>query len=242
MFAPNQLKNFEPFSTAHLIVISIMILTILLIYMSRNELRRNKTAKQVIRWGIFTILVLSEASYQIWSFVNDVWDPRWHLPLQLCSISSFAILFLLWKPSEARFQIVYFFALIPPFLAILTPDLLYGTPHYRFFQFFIHHITLVTAVFFYLIVEKYRLKRFAVPKAALSINLLALPISYLNKQIGANYMFLEGPPAAKTPLNWFGEGFWYILNLEIVMVVTFTLTYMPFPFIRKRKTDLKASR
>ncbi|WP_408009358.1 TIGR02206 family membrane protein [Pseudalkalibacillus sp. A8] len=234
MFAPDQLKDFEPFSTAHLIVISILFFTILLIYMFRRELRGNKTAKQVVRWGIFTILVLSEGSYQIWSLANDVWDPRWHLPLQLCSISSFAILFLLLKPSEARFQIVYFFALIPPFLAVLTPDLLYGSPHYRFFQFFIHHITLVAAVFFYLIVEKYRPDRFSVLKAALFINVLAVPISYLNKQLGSNYMFLEGPPGTNTPLSWFGEGFWYILNLEIVMVLTFTMTYLPFVLTRKR--------
>ncbi|WP_261134861.1 TIGR02206 family membrane protein [Bacillus sp. Marseille-Q3570] len=237
MFAPDRLQDFQLFSTAHLVFICVMFFTILLIFMFRKELRRNKSTKQAIRWGFLAILILSEGSYQLWSLAHGIWNPRWHLPLQLCSISAFAIIYLLLKPSEERFQVVYFMALIPPFLAVLTPDLLYGNPHYRFFQFFIHHITLLAAVFFYLIVEKYRPKRFAILKAALFINLLALPISYLNKKIGANYMFLEGPPVTSTPLSWFGEGLWYIVNLEIVMIVTFTLTYLPFVLAkRQRKT------
>lgn len=228
LFHPEQHKDFLLFSPEHLMMIGLLIAVGIALTFLRNPIRKRPTLKLFIRWGFFTILLFGNVGYQAWSIVHAVWDARINLPFQLCSISSLVVLFFLLKPTESRFQIVYFIALIPPSLAVLTPDLLYGSPHYRFYQFFIFHITLVTTVLYYLIVEKYEPRFVSVLKAFAFINLLALPIGFLNKYLGSNYLFLEGPPASDTLLSLFGNGFWYLINLEVVMLLTFFLTYLPF--------------
>ncbi|MCF6139248.1 TIGR02206 family membrane protein [Pseudalkalibacillus berkeleyi] len=228
VFQPEHQKNFIIFSMSHLFMIALMFLVILTFIVFRQSLRSNGKVRYMIRWGFFSVLILSEASYQIWSVVHAVWDPRFQLPLQLCSISSFVVLYFLLKPTPSRFQLVYFIALLPPLLAIITPDLLYNSPHYRFFQFFIHHISLVSVVFFYIIVEKFRPKFKSILIAFMFINLIALPISFVNQSIGSNYMFLEGPPSSNTLLSLFGTGYSYLIKLEIVTITAFFLTYVPF--------------
>ncbi|WP_349409425.1 TIGR02206 family membrane protein [Pseudalkalibacillus sp. SCS-8] len=227
-FYPELYRNFTLFSTSHFIMISVLTILIVTLFLFGSRIRKNTKYQHHIRWTLFTVLVLSELSYQLWSLMNGVWDLRIHLPFHLCSISSLAILYFLLKPNESRFQLVYFIAFLPPVLAIVTPDLLYGYPHYRFFQFFIHHMTLVVTVFYAILILRLRPKFASIFKAVFFINILALPLHYLNRSIGSNYLFLEGPPASDTLLSWFGTGYWYIINLEIVMFVAFLITYLPF--------------
>ncbi|MGM7703396.1 YwaF family protein [Pseudalkalibacillus sp. Hm43] len=233
LFHPERYKDFTLFSTEHLLMIGLLFVVGLVLVFSRDAIRKRPTVQQYIRWGFFTILLVGNVGYQAWSIWHAVWDARINLPFQLCSISSLVVLFFLLKPTESRFQIVYFIALIPPSLAVLTPDLLYGSPHYRFFQFFIFHITLVATVLYYLIVDKYEPRFVSVLKAFVFINILAVPLGFLNNYLGSNYLFLEGPPAADTLLSLFGSGYWYLINLEIVMLLTFFLTYLPFYLKRK---------
>lgn len=233
IFHPEHYKDFLLFSTEHLVMISLLIIITLALVVFREPIRNSLFLKRFFRWGFFIILLIGNVGYQLWSIVHAVWDPRFNLPFQLCSISSLVVLYFLLKPTESRFQLVYFIALIPPSLAILTPDLLYGSPHYRFFQFFIFHITLVTTVLYYLIIERYQPRFVSVLKAFIFINVLALPIGMVNNYLGSNYLFLEGPPASDTLLSLFGNGFWYLVNLEIVMLITFFLTYLPFYIKRK---------
>lgn len=215
-------------------MLGVFVVFIMMIFLFRGKIRASKLVLSIFRWSFFSILVLSEVTFQIWCFSYGVWDPTIHIPVQLCSISTFLAIIFLIKPTEGAYGILYFIAFIPPVLALITPDLDYGFPHYRFLKFFLQHMTMPLTVLFYAIVLHYRPTFSAIWKSVLLVNVLAVPIAFLNQKIGSNYMFLEGPPIANTPLNWFGDGGWtYILSLELVMLVVFTVTYIPFIFLKK---------
>ncbi|WLD93905.1 TIGR02206 family membrane protein [Alkalihalobacillus sp. AL-G] len=234
VFSPEMLVNFQLFSAGHFAMLGLFVVLLASIIFFRAKIRTSSLTQNLFRWTFLTILVLSEVTFQIWCFRYGVWDPTIHIPVQLCSISTFLAIYFLLKPSAERFEFLYYIALIPPLLAIITPDLLYGFPHYRFSKFFLQHIALPLTVLFYAIVQGYRPTFTAIWKSALLINVLALPIALLNEKIGSNYMFLEGPPITNTPLSWFGDGGWmYILSLAVVTIVVFIVTYLPFVFIRK---------
>jgi hypothetical integral membrane protein (TIGR02206 family) len=233
-FSPDRLTNFQLFSTGHLVMLVLFVVLLIAIILFRDKIRTSPRALSIFHWSFFSILVLSEVSFQIWCFSYGVWDQTIHIPVQLCSISTFLAIIFLIKPTEGAYGILYFIAFMPPVLALITPDLEYGFPHYRFLKFFLQHMTMPLTVLFYAIVQNYRPAFSAIWKSVILVNVLALPIAFLNQKIGSNYMFLEGPPIANTPLSWFGDGGWtYILSLELVMLVVFTVTYIPFIFLKK---------
>ncbi|MGD6802957.1 TIGR02206 family membrane protein [Rossellomorea aquimaris] len=237
MLIPGEMTDFQMFSVTHIVVLSLffgLMLTFVL-------LKKDKLPKGI---GIclLTILIGSEISYQIWAVTYEVWDARFFLPLQLCSFSTFFGIYLFWKRNKTVFYFYYYIGLFPPILALITPDLIYDFPHYRFFKFFLHHMAIPLMTVYLYKTKEYTLPLNSIWQGMLMLNIMILPIYILNVFLGSNYFFLNGPPEGNTALSLFGSGIQYYVNLEIAALIIFFVSFLicrGAVFISKSRTPFE---
>lgn len=121
--------------------------------------------------------------------------------------------------------------------ALLTPELFYDFPHFRYFHFFIAHISIVLASAYLVFVVKYQPTFQSVWKAMLALNLIAIFVFLINVATGGNYMFLARKPSNPSLIDYLGDYPWYLLSLELVAFILFFILYSVFPiynYIKQR--------
>ncbi|RFB17349.1 TIGR02206 family membrane protein [Bacillus sp. HNG] len=231
MFSAEGMQTFELFSTSHIVTLFLFLLLTILLVVSRRKLRPYRS---IIKWTFFGILVASEVSHQIWLITTNQWEVG-ELPLHLCSISTFICIFLFLKPSNNAFYLVFFTGLLPPILSTVTPELFHEFPHYRFLKYFLHHATITWSVLYFILFEGYRVPRKAVGTTFLLLNIIAVPIFFINLLLDTNYFYLANPTESTTILSYFGSGIKYYVTLEIAGIIVFFITYLPMALLMKKE-------
>ncbi|RXT02330.1 TIGR02206 family membrane protein [Ammoniphilus sp. CFH 90114] len=224
---------FSMFSMSHWTVLFGFFALILLLYRYRDEINKSSKAYSLIRYGLAVILILTELTLNIWYYANAIWDPGSTLPFQLCSITLFLCIFMLFTKSYKLYEIAYFTGLGGAGQAMLTPELFYPFPHYRFLHFFIAHMAIILACLFMTWVEGYRPTWKSIWKTFGLLNVYMVVVFGINKWTGGNYLFLAYKPANPSLLDFLGPYPWYIVSLEFVALALFFLLYAPFLFRRK---------
>ncbi len=233
MFSVTEMRTFELFSVPHITVLLMFVaISVFLIY-GRRLL---KPYQLIIKWKLFGILVLSEVSWHIWLVATGQWEVG-DLPLQLCSVSTFIAIYLFLKPNRKIFYLLFFIGFLPPILSMVTPEMFYQFPHYRFLKYFLHHAAIAWSVLYFIVYEGYRVPRKAVWTGFVMVNLLALPIFFLNILLDTNFFYLANPTESKTILSFFGSSYMYYINLEIAALVVFYITYLPMGMLMKRERE-----
>ncbi len=188
--------------------------------------------KSTIRYTLAIFLLASELSLYIWYLKTGVWDPVDSLPFQLCSISLFLSIIMLLTRNLFLFEITYFLGIGGAMQAMLTPELAYDFPQYRYFHFFLAHIAIILASLYMAWFENCRPTIKSMWKAFTALNVIAVVVFFINKATGGNYMFLARKPINPSLIDFLGPYPWYILSLEIVALFMFFILYLPF--IRKK--------
>lgn len=225
---------FTLFGTSHLVVLVIYLLLAFILLYFRREIRSHHSLFQSIRWILFTQLIASEVFYQLWTFTHGIWLDN--LPFHLCGVAGIvgAIALLTWNKN--MITIAFFIGLFPALMALITPDLQYDIPNFRYFKFFIHHISISLTSLFLAVTSPagtITLKRMLQTYLYLVIYAFFIGL-VINPWLDANYLFLARPPASASPLDWFGSGIWYILNLGLVALIVFFLQYHAHRFVEKQ--------
>lgn len=232
----------EPFrflSASHLIAVGILVCLILILFVSRSLIQRQPYLKKMIRYTLLTLLILSEISLELWYVQQGIWNPARHLPLELCSITLLLSIIMLITRSRALYSILFFAGIVGALLAILTPNLGYGFPHFRFIQFFMAHYAIILAALYMTWIESYRPQWRSIGYTMLALNVIALAVGLINYLIGSNYMFLMRKPSTPSVLDWFGPHPTYLIVEELFALLIFTGMYVIFfylPDLRRRKT------
>lgn len=231
MFSVTEMRDFTFLSMPHIVTLVLFFLTCFLFVYYRKKLQSYQV---IIKWTLFSILLVCEVSYHLWRVLTDQWEVA-DLPIQVCSLSTFIALFLFFKNNKKVFNLLYFIGIIPPILSMVTPDIVYQFPHYRFLKYFIHHSAIPIAVLYFILFEGYRVPKKAVLSSFLILNIIAVPVFFLNIILDTNFFFLANPSETKTLLWFFGSGIMYYINLEIVAIVVFILTYIPMGVLLKKE-------
>jgi len=231
VFSAEKMQTFELFSATHLVTLLIFVVLSIFLITARRNLRPYQST---VKWTFFSILVASEVSHQIWLVSTNQWEIG-SLPLHLCSISTFICIYLFLKPSKKAFYLVFFTGLLPPILSMVTPELLYQFPHYRFLKYFLHHATIAWSVLYFIVFEGYRVPRKAVGTAFLLLNIIAVPIFLINILLNTNFFYLADPTETTTILSFFGSGITYYLTLEVAGIAVFLLTYLPMAILMTKE-------
>ncbi|MCM3091607.1 MULTISPECIES: YwaF family protein [unclassified Cytobacillus] len=223
---------FMVLSAPHISMLVLFTALSALLFIFRKELFR---LDKLIRLSMFLMLFTLELLYHAWLYHGGEWDISFTLPLQLCSISLVLSLLLLASKSKAIFQIVYYLGVTGAFMAILTPELFLGFPHFRYFQFFITHNLIIWTCLYFVLVHQFKPTGIGLFQSFVFLNLCASAAFFANKLTGGNYMFLSQKPENNTLLDYLGPYPYYIITLEITALFLFSLLLLPFKMIGKNK-------
>jgi hypothetical integral membrane protein (TIGR02206 family) len=231
---------FELFSASHIMALLIIILINFLIYIFREKIKNDKVDR-IFRYTLAGVLIFQEISYNIWhAYIGD-WSIGTTLPLHLCGISVVLSAVLLLTKKYSLYEVIFFWGVGGATQALLTPDIgIYGFPHYRFFQFFISHGSIVTACLYATFVFGYRPRLKSIWRAIVALNIYMVFIAALNTITGGNYLFICRKPATASLMDFLGPWPWYILSLEGLGLVIFFIVYIPFAikdYTNKKRID-----
>jgi len=230
------IKPFHLFSTSHILTI-ITILSYIIV--TTIFLKKDKFSKyrKKYRYFLFAVIVIEEIMFKLWRLLIEQTPLSANLSLDLCGITIIFLAIMLINKSEKIFEITYFWGLAGATQAILTPDMgQYGFPHFRFLQFFLSHGLILAVIVYFLIVERFKLRKGSIKRAFLITNAYAAIIGVVNYLLDTNYLFLARKPSTPSILDYLGPWPWYILSLEVIALLSFFIVYLPFVIAGVSKT------
>ncbi len=197
--------------------------------------RRLSLGTSRLRLGFAAVLLLDSVLwYGYLAAIGQLTFPG-ALPLDLCDITLFLVIIVLFNLHPAIFDLAYYGALAGTSMALLTPDLWESFPSLSTVQFFAAHSLAVTAVLYLVWSGQARPRPGSVARAMLALNLFAAFDFTFDSIFKTNYMYLRAKPENLSLLNVLGPWPWYILTSEAVALALFLLLYRPFrPSSRKR--------
>ena len=152
------------------------------------------------------------------------------LPFNMCNYTLILAGIMMITRSKKIFPLVYFWS-IGAIFALATPDVFIAFPNPQNISFFLTHIYIYVSMGYAIKYFGFKINFTDFKKAFIYINMIMFVLFFLNLLIGSNYMFLRYP-APKSPMEILGPWPYYIIGLEVSMLILFTLFYLPF---RKRK-------
>lgn len=222
---------FSLFSTSHISAIFILCVSVAILWYMKNQLKVVRNVG-VIEKSFAITLVIADMGYYLWLIFTDRWNIQDSLPLELCSISLVLAVILLWTGNRHLYDIVFYAGIGGALQAIITPVLDIDFPHFRYFHFFFTHIGIIVTALYFTWIKDYRPTFKGILKTLLILNLLLPGIFIINRLTEGNYMFLQRKPTNGSLLDFLGPYPWYILSLEGVAFLTFSILWLIF---RKRK-------
>ncbi|HEY2494796.1 MAG TPA: TIGR02206 family membrane protein [Paenibacillus sp.] len=220
--------RFQVFSTSHWISLSVFMILVVLLFVFKRFIKKKSRVKTIIRWSIAVILIMSEITLELWYLVQERWDMKHTLPLELCSITLLLAIVMLLTRNRLLYQIVFFAGIAGAVQALLTPNLIYAYPHFRFNQFFVAHIAIIISALYMTWIEEYKPTWKSIGMAMIVLNILALLVGVINYCIGSNYMFLMHKPSTSSILDLLGPYPYYLIAEELIALFTFIMLHLAF--------------
>jgi hypothetical integral membrane protein (TIGR02206 family) len=182
-----------------------------------------------LRYTLAAVLLVNEMAWHAWNWATGQWTLQTMLPLHLCSVFVFVSAAALITKSYRLYEFVYFLGIIGAVQPLFTPDLgVYGYPHFRFFQTFISHGSIVTAAIYLTAVEGYRPTLQSLLRVLVWGNVYMVVVGGVNALLGSNYLYIAHKPDTPSLIDLMPPWPWYILFIELLGVVLVTLLYLPF--------------
>jgi hypothetical integral membrane protein (TIGR02206 family) len=186
-------------------------------------------------------LSLGQIGGSIFEMFKNTYTLDGDLPLHMCDLAGILIVFSLFFKKQLMYELSYFWGLGGTFQALLTPDLVYDFPSFYFIYFFINHGFIIVGVFYLTFGLKMKPKKMAVWRTFLITQVCMIAVFIINYFINSNYWFLSHKPIKASLLDFMGPWPIYIIGLEILGILLFTLLYAPFYFCNKKKELLIAN-
>ncbi|PFR27135.1 TIGR02206 family membrane protein [Bacillus cereus] len=220
-------EAFVPYSKQHAIILFLIGVGVYFLYHYQDVLREQQWNVGV-RYTIAFLFIGSEIGLDVWQVKAGIFQLSTSLPLELCTISLLLATVMVITKSYKIYEIVFFTGIIGASQAILTPNLQYAFPHFRFIEYFIAHVLLIWAPLFMTWVEGYRPTFQSIKRTMIFLNALIPIVSFVNYKTGGNYMFLAHKPETASLLDMLGPHPYYIISLEVAAFIGCLILYMPF--------------
>src|ERR1700730_14774157 len=220
--------EFQPYGLPHLTVI---FLTIVLPFALAAIVWRTKSprAEKVIVGVLSAVLVLNYIVYLI--FIRSRGTTTWQqlLPMQLCRWGIVVVIVAMWTGNQRWFEVAYFWGLGGRLQAVLTPDVRYGFPDWRFVSFLTSHCGIIIGVVFLMLTRRYRPYPMSIVRVWLWSEFYFVVTLIVDEITGVNYGFLLHKPEAFSILSFLSDSRpLYVLQLHGVALLFFLVLYVPF--------------
>ena len=159
--APN--TDFHPFGLSHGVSLALFVVATVLV------VRWGKRAGATKRYRIGLGLALATLGCWLAGFTGRLalgdWQLDADLPLNLCPISAFLLVYAVGRRDTALFEVLYFWVLAACAQALVTPELREAFPHYMFWRFWVLHAGLVMTVLYAVAVLGWRPRAIGILRA-----------------------------------------------------------------------------
>lgn len=222
---------FVLFGGPHLAALAVVLVAAVLISRMPPAPDRHLLASS-IAWTLLMIAIVKPF------FFIGVYGQAWQtsLPLDLCRINEFLVVYLLLARSYRAFEVAYFLAMAGSVTALLMPDLAQGFPDIRFLMFFVSHGLAVLAVLYAISGYGFRPTLRSVGITLTFLGVYTVIIAGVNVLLDANYLFLRQKPEGASVMDLMGPWPIYVVALIGLAVVLCFLCYLPFAFPRRGKS------
>ena len=231
-FANQGSTTFEMFGTVHILLILITFVIAILLYFFRDKLKKFKY-KENVRYIMGTILLLNFVIYYLGMILTGTCDFKNNLPLHLCFITNFFMIYILFSGNKKIYKIVYFFTFIGPLPAIIWTDLKNTFDVYVFYQFIIsHHVMILTSLYLLFVLDYKVEKKYMIPAIVIGYLYVGL-MAIINNIFGTNYVMLTSLPDNVLKLYPILQKIPAILSLSVAAITAFLISYIPAYIVNK---------
>ena len=190
-------NNFQFGSIWHFLPIILMIITIILIYIYRKQIKNFKY-ETTVRYVLASIMLFVEMSF-FWrlSYVGTQGaadNMLGYLPLQMCQWGLFISVFTLISKNKKLFSMNFFITLLFASIALAYPLVIKnaGPTYYRYYQFWLEHTLPIISVFYLMFVHGIKLEYKGIFRTLAFILPFAAICIIVNANIpNANYLYLK---------------------------------------------------
>ncbi len=202
------------------------------------------TLRRTICHGLAGALLACAILGDIRAALDGTWNLRETLPLHLCDLAGFAAivaLILMAEPrahaaleprratlSDRACELTYFWGLGGTTQAFLTPEISDAYPSAVYFLFFILHGGILAAAFILVLGLGYRPRPASLWRVWWTTIAVAAVVLGIDLLLGANYMYLTGPPKRASLYDYLGPWPLSLASLVLVGTLVFLLLYAPF--------------
>ncbi|HEY1786175.1 MAG TPA: TIGR02206 family membrane protein [Pirellulales bacterium] len=238
-------KPFVLFGPAHLAAIGLSAAAGILLALAARALRgrtvRGQPAQQLLSRSLAVIMLIVVGAAQAIMLLPEHFVVGRSLPLQICDLAWMVAIYALWTNRRLAFAVVYYWGLTATVLAMLTPDLKQGFPHFYFLLFYLGHGSVVAAAIYLCwgvgLRPDWRLYRFT----ALVTIVYAVCIYFVNDLLGTDYFCVNRKPAPGTMLDYFGPYPMYILVSALIALSAWAALTWPWQLLAARRGKIRRS-
>jgi len=220
--------EFQPYGLPHLTVI---VLTVVLPFALGAIVRRAKSQRveKLIICALSAVLILNYAVYLVFIRTQGVLDWRQSLPMQMCDWGMFVVIVAMWTGNQRWFEVAYFWGIGGTLQAVLTPNLHFGFPDWRFISFFTSHCGIIVSVIFLMLTRRYRPYPMSLVRTWLWSEFYFAVTMVVDELTRVNYGFLLHKPEAFSVLSFLSDSRpLYLLQMHGVAALFFLALYAPF--------------
>jgi len=218
---------FQVFGPSHKAVL-LLIVAVPLALSLLVRVVRNTSLERALCWTFAVIIGGCWATWYI-VFTERGWLDRGNaLPLDLCSWAAIATIIALIGKSQRSYELAWFWAMAGTVQGIITPDIPFDFPEFRFIEFSLFHGGIIAAVLFLTLGLRMRPYPGSIPRVigwSLAYMATAAAADWALK---ANYGFLRAKPGHASLYDLMPGWPWYIGVVVVLAVLSVLLCYLPF--------------
>src|SRR6266566_5562731 len=223
--------SFQPYGLPHL---AVLFLTIVLPFALAAIVRRTKSPRveRTIVVLLSAILILNYVAYLIFVRSHGIVSWQQMLPLQLCDWGMVVVMVAMWTGNQRWFEVAYFWGIGGTLQAVLTPNLRFGFPDWRFISFFTSHSGIIIGVVFLMLTRRYRPYPMSIVRTFIWSEFYFVVTMIADELTGFNYGFLRHKPEAFSILTFLSDSRpLYLLQMHGVALLFFLGLYAPFAIV-----------
>src|SRR6059036_1187921 len=220
--------EFQPYGLPHLTVI---FLTIVLPFALAAIVQRTRSQRleKVIIGVLSAVLLVNYIVYLLFIRSQGLVDWWQMLPMQMCDWGMVVVIVAMWTGSQRWFEVAYFWGIGGTLQAVLTPNLRFGFPDWRFISFFTSHSGIIIGVVFLMLTRRYRPYPMSIVRVWLWSEFYFVVTLIVDELTGVNYGFLLHKPEAFSILSFLSDSRQlYLLQVHGVALLFFLALYAPF--------------
>ncbi len=233
----SNVHEFTAYSFEHGIILFLGVVISLILFVGTKKWTYLKQRKVLILFS--SVLVFFQLIKIPIKLFEGSFDASVDLPFHLCNFLPIFLVFIFFYLSRNLWSIVFFWIILGCSQANFTPTIETSLFHWDAIRYWVVHMFLVTLALYPVLIWKWKIKHSDIWRSILIINLLALVIFFINLLVDGNYMYLNAKPPGKTQYSTFPEWPYYILVIEIIILVWSYLLYGIYKLILGLKPKKK---